>query len=65
MRKKMSDKLALNRETLHTLTRLDMSGVAGGQTGTGCSNPTDTCVTCVGPSCKNNPTTTTGTSLCC
>ena len=65
MRKKMSDKLALNRETLRTLTRLDMSGVAGGQTGTICSNESDTCDTCFGPSCASAPTTANGTSACC
>ena len=65
MRKKMNDKLALNRETLRRLNGLEMSGVAGGQTGTICSNDTDTCVSCYGPSCPHNPTTTTATSLCC
>ncbi len=68
MRKKMNDKLALNRETLHTLTRLDLSGVLGGGTTvtTGESNSVYSCGTCAGPSCNgNNPTTTTGTSLCC
>jgi hypothetical protein len=65
MRKMMNDKLALNRETLHRLNGLEMSGVAGGQTGFICSNPSDSCVSCYGPSCNNNPTTTTGTSACC
>jgi hypothetical protein len=64
MRKKMNDKLALNRETLRTLTKLDMAGVAGGQTGTICSNVTDTCETCYGPSCRYVPPTTTD-SYCC
>jgi hypothetical protein len=65
MRKKMNDKLALNRETLHTLTRLDMSAVAGGQTGSICSNPTLT-DTCVGPSCNGGTTAVTTTnSMCC
>ena len=65
MRKKMNDKLALNRETL---TRLDLSGVRGGGTTatTGESNSVYSCGTCAGPSCNgNNPTPTTGTSLCC
>jgi hypothetical protein len=61
----MHDKLALNRETLRTLTRLDMAGIAGGQTGTICSNPSDTCDTCFGPSCASAPTTANGTSACC
>ena len=65
MRRKMNDKLALNRETLRTLDRLDMAGVAGGQTGFGCSNPTDSCATCYGPSCAHDPTNTTATSICC
>lgn len=67
MRKKMNDKLALNRETLRTLDHLNMAGIAGGQTGTICSNVTDTCETCVGPSCKGGTTTlttTTGSSCC-
>jgi ribonucleotide monophosphatase NagD (HAD superfamily) len=61
VRKKMNDKLALNRETVRTLTRLDMSGVAGGQTGFICSNPSDSCDTCYGPSCGGGATT----SVCC
>jgi hypothetical protein len=65
MRKKMNDKLTLNRETLRTLDGLNMAGVAGGQTGSICSNPTFTCDTCVGPSCKGDPTTHTTNSLCC
>ena len=64
MRKKMNDKLALHRETLQTLTRLDMSAVAGGQTGTICSNPTATCDTCVGPSCRAGGTTTSANCTC-
>jgi len=60
MRKQMNDKLSLNRETLRTLTGLDMSGIVGGQTGTLCSNVTDTCDTCFGPSCRG-----TATSACC
>jgi hypothetical protein len=61
MRKKMNDKLALNRETVRTLTQLDMTGIAGGQTGTGCSNITDTCETCFGPSCRTGG----AGSVCC
>jgi hypothetical protein len=65
MRKSMNDKLALNRETLRRLSGLEMAGIAGGQTGTLCSNETDTCVTCYGPSCRGGLTTTTRTSACC
>jgi hypothetical protein len=65
MRKKMNDKLALNRETLRQLNGLEMSGIAGGQTGFVCSNNTDTCATCYGPSCASAPTTANGTSACC
>jgi len=68
MKKKFNDKLALNRETLRTLTGPDMRGAVGGFTegtcGTGASNPTDTCETCVGPSCRYIPATTTD-SYCC
>ena len=69
MKKKFNDKLALNRETLRTLTGPDMMGAVGGFTqgtcGTGASNPTDTCATCVGPSCHGGATTTTAGSSCC
>ena len=58
MKKKFNDKLTLNRETLRNLTGLDMKGAVGGFTegtcGTGASNPTDTCETCVGPSCRRS-----------
>ena len=68
MKKKFNDKLALNRETLRNLTGLDMKGAVGGYTdgtcGTGQSNITDTCETCIGPSCRYAPPTT-GTSACC
>jgi hypothetical protein len=67
MKKKMNDKLALNRETLRTLAGFDMAGVAGGGSAlctTGGSTVTDTCDTCVGPSC-NAGQTTIGTSYCC
>ncbi|HEX4965646.1 MAG TPA: class I lanthipeptide [Thermoanaerobaculia bacterium] len=69
MKKKLNDKLALNRETLHTLTRRDMRDAMGGGTtsDTNTSNVTDTCATCLGPSCAHpgpsiNPTLN---SLCC
>jgi hypothetical protein len=67
MRKKINDKLALSRETLGTLTHLDLFAAQGGGTTstTGESNSNATCGTCFGPSCNNNPTTTTGTSACC
>lgn len=68
MRKKINDKLALNRETLRTLTHFDLFAAqgGGGTSTTGESNSNATCATCVGPSCNgNNPTTGTGTSLCC
>lgn len=69
MKKKFNDKLALNRETLRNLNGLDMSNVKGGvytdgTCGTGASNPTDTCATCIGPSCRY-VVTTTANSLCC
>jgi hypothetical protein len=66
MKKKFNDKLALNRETLRNLNGLDMSNVKGavytdGTCGTGQSNVTDTCETCIGPSCRYYA----GTSICC
>jgi hypothetical protein len=69
MKKKLNDKLTLNRETLRNLTGLDMSNVKGaaytdGTCGTGQSNVTDTCETCIGPSCRYAPLTTTN-SYCC
>ncbi len=67
MRKKMNDKLTLNRETLRTLTRLDLSAALGGGTTstTNESNTNATCETCFGPSCNNNPTTAPGPTICC
>jgi hypothetical protein len=67
VKKRMNDKLALNRETIGRLSGLELSGVLGGGTTTTSetSNPTLTCDTCIGPSCKGNPTTHTATSLCC
>jgi hypothetical protein len=66
MKRKMNDKLALNRETLRTLSGLDLFVAQGGGTTstTGESNTVYTCDTCFGPSCRNDPTTT-GTSVCC
>ena len=68
MKKNFNGKLSLNRETLRTLTGNDMIGAVGGFTeglcGTGQSNVTDTCQTCVGPSCRYAPPTTTD-SFCC
>ena len=57
MKKKFNDKLVLNRETLRNLNGLEMSNAKGGDftdgtCGTGASNPTDTCDTCFGPSCR-------------
>lgn len=55
--KKMSHrKLTLSRETLRALTPSEITGIAGGVTdGTACtetSNPTITCETCFGATCK-------------
>ena len=64
MKKMMKNKLALNRETVRTLTGLDMVDVKGGWSGlctTGGSTVTDTCETCVGPSCRAGGTG----SVCC
>jgi hypothetical protein len=67
MRKKIDDKLALSRETLGTLTHLDLFAAqgGGGTSTTGQSNSIATCATCFGVSCNLNPTTATGTSACC
>lgn len=68
MKKKINDKLALNRETLRTLSNLDLFGAQGGGTTatTGESNSVYSCGSCVGPSCNtHNPTTLTAGSLCC
>jgi len=59
MKKRLNDKLALNRETLGTLTQPNLAGVLGGGTRfctTETSNPTLT-DTCVGPSCVGGGTT--------
>jgi hypothetical protein len=47
MRKKLNRKLALSKETLRTLSLGEVYIVKGAQTGTGCSNPTDTCESCI------------------
>ncbi|HEV7508963.1 MAG TPA: hypothetical protein VGS07_29070 [Thermoanaerobaculia bacterium] len=67
MKKKMNDKLALHKETLRTLTGLDLAGALGAATTrtTGASNITDTCDTCFGPSCHDNTNTNTFGSACC
>ncbi len=55
MKKKLNGKLSLSRETLRTLDNRNMAGVQGGATvwcTTGGSTVTDTCETCVGPSCR-------------
>jgi|GEM_PF-2231684 len=67
MKKMMKNKLALNRETVRTLTGLDMVNVNGGWSvfcTTGESNPTDTCATCVGPSCRAGGTATSANCTC-
>ena len=53
MQKKMNRKLVLSKETLRTLTQGEMFDVKGAQTGTICSNPTDTCETCFGCTATN------------
>jgi len=53
MQKKLNGKLVLNKETLRTLTQSEMFDVKGAQTGTICSNPTDTCETCFGCTATN------------
>jgi hypothetical protein len=57
MKKKLQDKLTLHRETVRVLSGVESGAVIGGQTGTICSNPTDTCDTCFGPSCRHACTT--------
>ena len=67
MKKKLNDKLALNRETLRTLTGLDLMDAQGGGSRlctTGGSTVTDTCETCIGPSCGAGGGATTA-SYCC
>ncbi len=67
MKKLLNDKLALNRETLRTLTGLDMFDAKGGGSAlctTGGSNPTVTCDTCYGPSCRAGGTTTSANCTC-
>jgi hypothetical protein len=68
MRKKLNDRLALNRETLGTLTKLDLMDARGGISRfctSETSNPTLT-DTCAGPSCNGGTTAqTTTTSNCC
>jgi hypothetical protein len=66
MKKRFNDKLALTKETLRTLTGLDVIDAKGGVSAlctTLTSTPTDTCETCVGPSCR--PGGGTATSSCC
>lgn len=48
MQKKLNGKLVLSRETLRSLSQNKLYDVKGAQTGTLCSNPTDTCETCFG-----------------
>jgi hypothetical protein len=69
MKKRLNDKLSLNRETLGTLTQLDLTGARGAGSRfctTETSNPTLT-DTCIGPSCAAGTTGATGTnaSSCC
>ncbi|HEV7508965.1 MAG TPA: hypothetical protein VGS07_29080 [Thermoanaerobaculia bacterium] len=68
MKKLVKDKLALNRETLRTLTGLDMFDAKGGKTTDLCttetSNPTATCDTCIGPSCRAGGTATSANCTC-
>lgn len=55
MKKRLNGKLSLSKETLRTLAVRNLDGVQGGNTAfctTGGSNITDTCETCVGPSCR-------------
>lgn len=55
MKKKLNEKLVLTKETLRTLSGNDMADVLGGGSAfctTGTSNVTDTCETCVGPTCR-------------
>jgi hypothetical protein len=63
----MKDKLYLNKETVRTLTGLDLADALGGGTTrtTNTSNITDTCDTCFGPSCHGGTTTNTFGSACC
>ena len=53
MQKKLNGKLVLNRETLRSLSQNELYDVQGAQTGTICSNPTDTCETCFGCTATN------------
>ena len=54
MQKKLNGKLVLSRETLRSLSQNELYDVKGAQTGTICSNPTDTCETCFGCTSSRN-----------
>ena len=58
MKKLVKDKLALNRETIRTLTGLDVANVRGGDTSdlctTGGSSEASCGPTCAGPTCRNS-----------
>jgi hypothetical protein len=58
MQKKLHRKLALNRETLRTLTPRETDEVQGGGTTatTIRSTPTDTCDSCIGTICTSRNT---------
>lgn len=58
MKKKLNGRLSLSKETLRTLVDRETAAIQGGihtdLCTTGQSNITDTCDTCLGPSCRNS-----------